>query len=128
MTGAGGLPNTIAPSVVEINSVGLAGADPSTNPIVANDVIVVRFDEPMDASSLDLVENIVVRNLSVTTPSSPGGVRIPVTMSLNATNEVMLLTPQPGFGPGPFQIEVSIGAGGGALLDLPSGLSRLSFP
>lgn len=108
VTGTNLVPDLIAPLVNEITTVGLAGSAAST-PIVDNDVIRVSFSEPIDPSSINLGVNVIVRNLSVQTAMEPNGVLVPIVITFDITQSVLFLTPQPSFGPGPYQIRVDIG-------------------
>lgn len=108
VTGANLVPDIAAPFVNEVTTVGLGGAAAST-PIVDNDVIRVSFSEPIDPSSINLGVNLIVTNLSVQSPAEPNGVSVPLLLTLDVTQSVVFLTPQPSFGPGPYQIRVDVG-------------------
>lgn len=108
VTGANFVPDIAAPFVNDVTTVGLAGGAAST-PIQDNDVIRVSFSEPIDANSINLGVNLIVRNLSVQTQAEPNGVLVPVVVTFDVTQSIVFLTPQPSFGPGPYQIRVDVG-------------------
>ena len=129
-TGSFTLLDVVAPTVVEITTIALLGASPTT-PIAASDTIRVTFSEPIDPASVDPIQNLIVRNKSVTTALEPQGVIVPTTITSDATFTTYFLSPIPSFGPGlsptvGFEIQVLVGANTSAafdLRDLPSGPS-----
>lgn len=118
VTGSSFLPDSEPPSVVEVTTMTLeaSGGTPS-NPIPFDDVFIVRFSEEIDLSSLNLFQNVVLRNLSVTTPEQPSGIILPTNISASANLRSLTITPTPSLGAGPFDIELTIGSPQDSILD-----------
>ncbi len=96
-------PNPFPPEVVSIEAFsGAAGT--VADPINCDDPIIVTFSQPIDGTTIDQLKNFTIRNLSAGGTLVPGQ---PIVDPLDAT--VLTFVPQPGYGPGPFDIEVRVG-------------------
>jgi hypothetical protein len=127
VTGAGFAPDTVPPTVVEVTTVFLNGANPVGMSIPANDTIRVTFSEPVDIGTVNLQKNVIIRNTSVTTTTDPLGVIVPVTQTSDVTGTVFFFAPQPSYGAGPYQIRVEVGTNASSaddIRDLPSGANN----
>ncbi len=108
-TGPGFL-SRVAPKVQEITSAFLemTGGAPAVNPIPFNDTLIIRFTESVDPATVNSQVNLVVRNIDVPLPDQPLGIIVPATIVPDATLREYRITPNPSFGGGPFQIQVTI--------------------
>ena len=123
-TGVAFTPDAVPPTVVEVTTLTLNGADPALTSIPDDDTVRVTFSEPVDLSTINPQSNMMVRNLTVVTTADPSGVLVPMNQTTDAINRVFFLTPVPSFGAGPYQIQVSVGANTDPvddIKDLPAG-------
>lgn len=106
-----------APQVAEITSQHLIDVqgNPASTPIPFNDVLIVRFTESVDPSTVDSLFNLIVRNNDVVvgSPTLPNGdprpgIIVPATIVADAAQREYRITPSPSFGGGPFEIQLSI--------------------
>jgi hypothetical protein len=118
----------------EVVSIGPLSGGPATQ-------FIVMFSKYVMLDSIDLVRNFVVRNLDVTTPSSPEGIIVPgsVTGVISGTwaDQNLIFTPAAPYGPGVgplqgFNIEVRVGTFGQPgvppILGVPVGISATQLP
>ena len=118
--GAATGPDPIPPVVLSITT--LSGATGTVaNPMSATDTIVVTFSKAVELATINQLQNFTIRNVSQNNQLIPGNIVIQL-----AVPNVVLFTPAPSFGPGPYQIRVSVnnpaGTPGVALiLGLPQG-------
>lgn len=119
-------PDPIPPAVVSITTLsGSAGT--SVDPMDADEVIRVEFSKPVDPSSLDQLENFVVRNTSL--PNSPLVPGVPVIAA--ATPFIVDFVPASTYGPGPYNIQIRVGSFGNqalrAITGFPQGTQGVSL-
>ena len=137
MTGAGFLPRS-APEVVEVTSMtlDLVGGNPAIDAIPFDDVLIVRFSQAVDPTTVNAQVNIVTQNTDVVNTQQPNGIVVPSTITFDATLTEMRITPAPHFGGGPFQIRVRITkfdpddatVAGNNILGLPQGGAAEQLP
>lgn len=127
-------PDPVPPQVVSIEAVGPAGvvAGTANDPLPsASSSINVTFSKPVDPTSLDLTENLQVRNLDLATAFEPGGPLVPGFLVIDpAAPHLVVFVPTPSFGPGVspaqgYAISVAVGGFGNpnlaAILGAPQG-------
>lgn len=133
-TGTSTAPDPVPPQVVSIDAVGPMGvvAGTSSDPMPAmGSFIRITFSKPIDPVSVDLLQNIQIRNTDVATAGEPNGRLVPGNLSINpATPNVAAFTPLPTWGPGVsmtqgYAISVAVGTFGNPavspLMGLPQG-------
>jgi len=97
-------PDPVPPQVLSIEAQsGAVGS--GTNPILAGDPIVVTFSKSIDPATINPLANFTVRNVSLGNSFVPGNIVVNP-----GQGNVAVFTPTPGYGPGPYSIEVRVGS------------------
>lgn len=113
-------PDPVPPTVINIGAQsGAAGTQ--GDPISATDTIVVTFSKAVDSATLNQLQNFTIRNVNQNNQLVPGNIVVQP-----ASPNVVLFTPAPSFGPGPYQIRISVNNPAGTtgvspILGLPQG-------
>ncbi|MCB1282222.1 MAG: hypothetical protein KDB18_11945, partial [Salinibacterium sp.] len=99
----------IAPEVLSLTSTSLGGADPAVVTIPSTDSFIIEFSKPIDATTLDLQENLVLVHTGIVTPAQPSGVIVAGSIQGDPTQRIFTLTPLAGLGSTASQVVLTVG-------------------